>query len=139
MRISDWSSDVCSSDLQLRLIVLQHASDRLIPALPYNASLCFFRSLHIIRQVSGRYLRRFDFAVSLLLKHSHRSGRVIMEEYYFSLDLGDNRTLYLSPMTDRWIAMSGEEVPDPSGYFLFEKHGRSEERSVGKEGVGKVR
>src|SRR3546814_3810058 len=68
MRISDWSSDVCSSDL--------------------------------------------------------------MEEYYFSLDLGDNRTLYLSPMTDRWIAMSGEEVPDPSGYFLFEKHGDGDLASV---------
>ena len=49
-----------------------------------------------------------------------------MDEFYFSVSLGDNRTLCLAPITDRWIAMSGENVADPSGYFLFEKHGSDE-------------
>lgn len=53
-----------------------------------------------------------------------------MQEYYFSADLGNNRTLCLSPITDRWIAMSGDEVIDRSGYFLFEKAGSGESASI---------
>ena len=53
-----------------------------------------------------------------------------MHEYYFSVDLDDNRTLFLTPLTDRWIAMSGDDVPDQSGYFLFEKSGTGESASI---------
>ncbi len=53
-----------------------------------------------------------------------------MHEYYFSLDLDDNRTLFLTPLTDRWIEMSGDDVPDQSGYFLFEKSGTGESASI---------
>ncbi len=46
-----------------------------------------------------------------------------MDEYYFSADLVDNRRLRLAPLTDRHIAMCGDEIEDPSGYYLFEIHG----------------
>jgi hypothetical protein len=43
-----------------------------------------------------------------------------MPEFYFSVNLDNDRTLCLAPLTDRKIALSGEEIADPSGYFLFE-------------------
>ena len=43
-----------------------------------------------------------------------------MAEFYFSVNLDNDRTLCLAPLTDRKIALSGEEIADPSGYFLFE-------------------
>ena len=46
-----------------------------------------------------------------------------MDEYYCSAELGDNRRLRLAPLTDRQIAMCGEEIEDPSGCYLFEIHG----------------
>ena len=49
-----------------------------------------------------------------------------MDGFYFSVNLDDNRTLCLAPITDRQIAMSGEEISDQSGYFLFEKSGFDE-------------
>lgn len=53
-----------------------------------------------------------------------------MAQYYFSAELEDNRTLYLSPLTDRWIALSGEELADTSGYFLYEKCGEGLASSI---------
>ena len=47
-----------------------------------------------------------------------------MDELYFSVNLEDGRTLCLAPLTDRRIALSGEEIADTSGYFLFENDGR---------------
>jgi hypothetical protein len=49
-----------------------------------------------------------------------------MSEFYFSVNLDDNRVLCLAPLTDRRIAMSGQEITDPSGYFLFERRGSGE-------------
>jgi hypothetical protein len=46
-----------------------------------------------------------------------------MGEFYFSVRLDNRRTLCVAPLTDRRIAMSGQEIPDSSGYFLFEKRG----------------
>jgi hypothetical protein len=46
-----------------------------------------------------------------------------MAEYYFSVNLDRNRTLHVAPLTDRRIAMSGQEIADTSGYFLFESRG----------------
>ena len=42
-----------------------------------------------------------------------------MSELYFSRRLDDARTLYVAPLSDRRIEASGQDVPDPSGYFLF--------------------
>ena len=53
-----------------------------------------------------------------------------MDEHYFSVRLGEERTLCLAPLTDRRIAMSGQEIPDPSGYFLFEQRGTDENARV---------
>lgn len=45
-----------------------------------------------------------------------------MLEYYFSVSLDNNRTLCLAPLTDRKIEMSGLQLEDSSGYFLYENH-----------------
>ncbi len=49
-----------------------------------------------------------------------------MDEFYFSVNLDDERTLCLAPLTDRWLAMSGQEIANPSGYFLYERRGSDE-------------
>jgi hypothetical protein len=49
-----------------------------------------------------------------------------MEDFYFSVALDDRRTLCLAPLTERRIAMADQDIPDPSGYFLFEKHNTGE-------------
>ena len=41
--------------------------------------------------------------------------------YYFSVNLDNERTLCIAPLTDRKIARAGVEVTDPSGYFLYER------------------
>lgn len=46
-----------------------------------------------------------------------------MAEFYFSVNLDNDRTLCVAPLTDRKIAMSGQDISDPSGYFLFEQRG----------------
>lgn len=47
-----------------------------------------------------------------------------MAQFYFSLKQPDGTTLCLAPLTDRLLAFCCEEVPDPSGYFLFERRER---------------
>lgn len=49
-----------------------------------------------------------------------------MEQLYFSVNLDTDRTLCLAPLTDRRLAMAGQELPDTSGYFLFEQHGEGD-------------
>lgn len=44
-----------------------------------------------------------------------------MDEYYFSIILDENRELCLAPLTERQIELSGQELPDTSGHFLFER------------------
>jgi hypothetical protein len=46
-----------------------------------------------------------------------------MATLFFTKTIGNDRTLYLAPLTERRIAMSGQEIDDPSGYFLFEQRG----------------
>lgn len=53
-----------------------------------------------------------------------------MDDLYFSVNLGDERTLCLTPLTDRNLAMSGQEIENLSGYFLFEKCGTGEFATV---------
>jgi hypothetical protein len=42
-----------------------------------------------------------------------------MAEYYFSAELDNQTTICIASMTDRRLELSGEEVSDPSGYFLY--------------------
>ena len=44
-----------------------------------------------------------------------------MDEYYFSVNLDGNRELCLAPLTERQITISGQEIADKSGHFLFER------------------
>jgi hypothetical protein len=43
-----------------------------------------------------------------------------MAEYYFTTNIDNDTTLNIAPLTNRRIAMSGQEIADPSGYFLYE-------------------
>ncbi len=43
-----------------------------------------------------------------------------MSQFYFSVNLDDGRTLYLAPLSDDMIAAAGGDLPDVSGYFLYE-------------------
>lgn len=49
-----------------------------------------------------------------------------MNEFYLSVQLEDDRTLCVAPLTERRLNVSGQEVEDASGYFLFEKRGDDE-------------
>ncbi len=42
-----------------------------------------------------------------------------MAEYYFSAQMDNGATLCIAPLTDRRIELSGEEIADTSGYFLY--------------------
>jgi hypothetical protein len=48
-----------------------------------------------------------------------------MDDYYFSVNIGENRELCLAPLTARQIEISGQEITDTSGHFLFERSNSS--------------
>jgi hypothetical protein len=53
-----------------------------------------------------------------------------MAEYYFTTNIDNETTLCIAPLTDRRIAMSGQEIADPSGYFLYETRKSQEPNEV---------
>ena len=53
-----------------------------------------------------------------------------MDQFYFSVNLDGDWKLCLAPLTDRRLAMVGEEVPDTSGYFLFEQRGSGDYAAI---------
>ena len=53
-----------------------------------------------------------------------------MAEYYFSAALDNDTTLCIAPLTDRRIELSGQEIEDCSGYFLFATRGGGEPNDV---------
>lgn len=53
-----------------------------------------------------------------------------MEEFYFSVSIDKDRTLCLAPLTDRNIMISGQEISDRSGLFLFERCGGGENARI---------
>jgi len=42
-----------------------------------------------------------------------------MSEYYLSAPLDNETTICVAPLSDRRLEMSGEELADKSGYFLY--------------------
>jgi len=59
-----------------------------------------------------------------------------MDQFYFSVHLDNDRTLCLAPLTERKVGMSGQDIPDSSGYFLFER--RSSDELGGVEIIARV-
>lgn len=53
-----------------------------------------------------------------------------MAEYYFSAPVDSETTLCIAPITDKRVELSGEEIEDRSGYFLYEIKGGGEPREV---------
>lgn len=44
-----------------------------------------------------------------------------MGEQFYSVNLDEDRMLIIAPLTDQSISACGDEIDDPSGYFLYEK------------------
>jgi hypothetical protein len=44
-----------------------------------------------------------------------------MAKFYFSANIGNDTILCIAPLTDRRQELSGQELEDTSGYFLFEQ------------------
>jgi len=53
-----------------------------------------------------------------------------MSEYYFSAKIDSNTTLCIAPITDKRVELSGEQIEDKSGYFLYQTKGRGEPGEV---------
>jgi hypothetical protein len=43
-----------------------------------------------------------------------------MAEHYFSTNIDNGITLCIAPLTNRRLTMSGQEIPNAGGYFLYE-------------------
>lgn len=43
-----------------------------------------------------------------------------MADHYFSTNIDNEITLCIAPLTSRRLAMSGQEIADTGGYFLYE-------------------
>jgi hypothetical protein len=53
-----------------------------------------------------------------------------MAEHYFSTNLDNETMLCIAPLTNRRLSMSGQEIADVSGYFLYETHKSEEPNEV---------
>ena len=53
-----------------------------------------------------------------------------MPELYFSAQLDSSTTLCIAPLSNRRIELSGEELEDVSGYFLYKTVGGGEPEDV---------
>lgn len=53
-----------------------------------------------------------------------------MAEYYFSVQVDSETTLCIAPLTDRRVELSGEQIEDRSGYFLYRTKGNDEPGEV---------
>src|SRR3546814_12836341 len=109
MRISDWSSDVCSSDLHARRLGLPHrAADAGVPA----------------ARPQGRGGR-----LMFVASHCHLNYKGVVEEQQAVLERararGVERMLNLSPRQSAWDDVLANAAPEPEG--------RLEERRAGKD------
>jgi hypothetical protein len=57
-------------------------------------------------------------------------GEGEMPEYYFSREVDSETTLCIAPLTEKRIELSGENIEDASGYFLYETTGGGEPQEV---------
>jgi hypothetical protein len=53
-----------------------------------------------------------------------------MAEYYFSAKIDTETTLCIAPISDKRVDLSGQEIEDRSGYFLYAVKGGGEPREV---------
>jgi hypothetical protein len=53
-----------------------------------------------------------------------------MAEYYFSAKVDSDTTLCIAPITKKRLELSGQDIGDPSGYFLYQTKGGGEPGDV---------
>src|SRR3546814_15930033 len=119
MRISDWSSDVCSSDLQGSLIQM-----------PYNLELNDSVIYAVEKHSSPKFLLRLQRTLELFEREARRWPRVLALGLHPHLMGVPHRYGYFEQMLDM---LAGH--PD----VVFMTGGRSEEGRVGKECVSTCR
>jgi hypothetical protein len=56
-----------------------------------------------------------------LIAHNYLPKENIMEGFFLTVQLSDGRSLCVSPLSDRRVKQSGQQLDDLSGYFLYEK------------------
>src|SRR3546814_3330963 len=78
MRISDWSSDVCSSDLQLHIRCAGNAADDFLQFLATGDQL-----VEIVTEELDRYVRT-DPGNQLVHPHLHGLGKLVRSEEHTS-------------------------------------------------------
>src|SRR3546814_12810819 len=121
MRISDWSSDVCSSDLRIRRRRYAHVDG----SEPSN-SACFVVIMRIDHWKIGNSLAdRHDQERQQSKPRPVTTIRVQVRPHY--LQGGDIDFLAISEMWNMALGCS---------HVLSDSPARSDERRVGKEGVG---
>src|SRR3546814_12971924 len=126
MRISDWSSDVCSSDLRLRIVELTASNPTVLEGLSSISNLVTSAHGHlreVINELHPAVLDRFGLT------------RAIAEGPFAEL-LRDRGVLYTSRVQGRV-----DHLPDNIASALYRicqeaatngaRHGRSAERRVG--------
>lgn len=55
---------------------------------------------------------------------------MIVDEYYLSAQVDDDTILCIAPLTQHRVELSGQEIEDESGHFLYLVRGGSEPRDV---------
>ena len=53
-----------------------------------------------------------------------------MAEFYFSVNISNEMSLCVAPLTRRRLESSGQEIEDEGGYYLFEKRGSGERAEI---------
>ena len=61
-----------------------------------------------------------------------------MAEYYFSARVDNDTTLCIAPLTRKRVELSGQQIDDLSGYFLYQTRGGGEPGEVGNPRPARV-
>src|SRR3546814_17276409 len=125
MRISDWSSDVCSSDLREAIRAAVAASDALRILVTHGTDTMV---------VTGRVLAGIA-GKTIVMTGAMQPASVRASDAEFNVGFALAAVQTLPPGV--YIAMNGM-IFDPAT-TVKDRAGRSEERSVGKEGVSTCR
>src|SRR3546814_16021850 len=134
MRISDWSSDVCSSDLDRPVIFAYHGYPWLVHRLTHNRTN--HRNFHVRGYVEeGTTTTPFDMTVLNGIDRFHLALDVIDQVPQLRSRAGAVRERLLGKLVEHrhHVPPPGEDMAEVRDWQ------RTEERRVGEEGDGKGR
>src|SRR3546814_16397190 len=125
MRISDWSSDVCSSDLQRRLVrdIARSEEQRGFLAVKIGQ---FAFEIDMVMRVAADVARAARAGADIVQRLFHRRDHIGM--------LAHRQIIVRAPDRDRLRPVMPGEASRVGAGALVAQDIRSEERRVGKEG-----